>query len=71
MAAFVVMPDHWHALLATLDGEPIHQRMHTLGSWIGRHTKAAMTKHHVCWQDGFFETRIRSGKQFCLWDPVY
>ena len=64
LAAFVVMPDHWHALFATLNGETIKQRMHTAGSWIGRSVNNHLRKQGVKWQDGFYETRIRSSKQF-------
>ena len=36
LAAFVVMFDHWHALLATRDGMTISKRMKLLDRWIGR-----------------------------------
>ena len=64
LAAFVVMPDHWHALFAVLNGEPIKKKMHSMGSWIGRSVNNHLRKHGVKWQDGFYETRIRSSKQF-------
>jgi len=64
LAAFVVMPDHWHALLATMDDEPIQQRMHTIGSWIGKSVNSVLHNSQTKWQKGFYETRIRSSTQF-------
>ena len=64
LAAFVVMPDHWHAMLATMNDEPIKQRMHTIGSWIGKSINSVLHSHGTKLQKGFYETRIRSSKQF-------
>jgi len=64
LAAFVVMPDHWHALFATKNGEPIKQRMHTIGSWVGKSINSVLLSDQTKWQKGFYETRIRSSKQF-------
>jgi len=38
LAAFVVMLDHWHAVLATSDGRTISKRMNILDHWISRQT---------------------------------
>jgi len=64
LAAFVVMLDHWHALLATWDGMTISKRMKLLDRWIGRQTEALLLASGCTWQDGFHDTRIRSAQQF-------
>lgn len=66
LAAFVVMFDHWHALLATWDGMTISKRMKLLDRWIGKQTEALLLASGSTWQDGFHDTRIRSAKQFPL-----
>lgn len=64
LAAFVVMLDHWHVLLATSDGITISKRMKLLDRWIGRQTRTFFLDLGCKWQDGFHETRIRSAGQF-------
>ncbi len=64
LAAFVVMLDHWHAVLATCDGMAISKRMKLMGRWIGRQTEGLLLETGCVWQDGFHDTRIRSAKQF-------
>lgn len=64
LGAFVVMLDHWHLLLATADGKTISTRMRDLGRWIGRKTQGDLAVQRCAWQPGFYETRIRSAKQF-------
>ena len=38
LGAFVVMLDHWHAVLATSDGMTISKRLKILDQWISRQT---------------------------------
>ena len=38
LAAFVVMLDHWHAVLATSDGMTISRRLKILDQWVSRQT---------------------------------
>ena len=64
LAAFVVMFDHWHEVLATWDGMTISKRMKLLDRWIGKQTEALLPASGSTWQDGFHDTRIRSAKQF-------
>ena len=64
LAGFVVMPDHWHAVFAPLEEETIKHRMQTIGRWIGKKLNPILLHNEVQWQDGYFETRIRSSKQF-------
>jgi len=64
LAAFVVMLDHWHAVLATTDGKNISERMNIIDSWIGKHTAVGLHTLRCEWQHGFHDTEIRSAKQF-------
>jgi len=85
LAAFCVMPDHWHALFAPnvesqdeclshpvagslrtgqLPASGLSQTMLRLDTWIARRTNPFLRRHAVAWQRGYYETRIRSGKQF-------
>jgi REP element-mobilizing transposase RayT len=64
LGAFVAMLDHWHLLMATADGKTISTRMRDLGRWIGRETQGDLATQGCAWQPGFYETRVRSAKQF-------
>ena len=64
IGSFVVMPDHWHALLATRRGKSISSVMQAINHWISRQTCEALRRFECEWQEGFYETRIRSLKQF-------
>ena len=64
LAAFVVMPDHYHVLLANCDGKAISDWMKILGRWINRQTQEKLFRQGCIWQTGFYETRIRSARQF-------
>jgi len=80
LASFVVMLDHWHAVLATSDAMTISKRMKILDQWISRQTvdllrasweaKCKSEPHQTAtaarcgWQEGFHETKVQSSKQF-------
>ena len=64
LAAFVVMLDHWHAVLATTDGKSISGRMRILDSWIGKQTAARLSTLGCRWQKGFHDIEIRPARQF-------
>ncbi len=49
LATFVVMPDHWHALLGCQDEKRISQRMAALDRWISRQTSARLKEFGVVW----------------------
>ena len=56
---FLLMPDHWHGLLAF----PVAPGMSaTIRAWKAFHTRL----HGICWQDGYFDHRIRGGEQLTL-----
>ena len=64
LRAFVVMPDHWHALLATRDPWTLPKFMHAFMSYIGGQTYRATTAAKTRWQDGYYETHVKTAKQF-------
>ena len=64
LGAFVVMPDHWHALLAVSEEQNLPGVLQSMNSWIGRRSQARLSEHGCSWQDGYRETRIRSSRQF-------
>jgi REP element-mobilizing transposase RayT len=68
VAAFVVMPDHWHILfhLGEQMGEQadLGQFMRKACHWISRETRIGLLSNGAKWQDGFHETRIRTVRQF-------
>ena len=53
------MPDHLHALLAFPTAEAMSG---VVGDWKRFHANT----HHVAWQDGYFDHRIRGEKEFEL-----
>ena len=64
IAAFVVMPDHWHLLFHTSAESDVSEFMRTVCRWISRETGVLLREHGAVWQDGFHESYIRSIKQF-------
>jgi len=57
LGAFLVMPDHWHAVIGLRREESISSRMRAIDRWINKSVRGCV------WQQGFYETRIRSTKQ--------
>ena len=76
LAAFVVMPDHWHGLFGLTEEWTLPRFMHAFMSYVGGRTAQLLQAHGCHWQDGYYETRIRSAKQFAyvndyiVWNPV-
>jgi putative transposase len=64
IAAFVVMPDHWHLLFHTEEGQDVTTFMATACRWISRETRECLQRSGVAWQTGFHETLIRTTRQF-------
>lgn len=64
LRAFVVMPDHWHALFVLREPWTLPKLMHDMMSFIGGKTSALLQRHSTCWQDGYYDTRVKSAKQF-------
>jgi putative transposase len=66
LRAFVVMPDHWHALLALREPWTLPKLMHAMMSFIGAKTSTLLKSHGTFWQDGFYDTRVKTAKQFAF-----
>ena len=64
LRAFVVMPDHWHALFALREPWTLPKFMHHMLSYVGGKTTTLLTNHKTSWQDGYYETRVKTAKQF-------
>ena len=64
LAAFVVMPDHWHALFGIEKMRTLPKVMRLINSWIGNKSAKILKANNTAWQDGYHDCRIRSGKQF-------
>jgi len=64
LAAFCVMPDHWHALLHPVRPRRLPDFVGKLDRWNSGRTAAALEAYGCVWQDGYHDTRIRSSRQF-------
>jgi len=64
LRAFVVMPDHWHALFALREPWTVPKFMHHTMSFVGGRTSALLTHQKTSWQDGYYDTRVKTAKQF-------
>jgi REP element-mobilizing transposase RayT len=64
LRAFVVMPDHWHALFALRQPWTLPKFMHHMMSYVGGKTNALLTSHKTSWQDSYYDTRVKTAKQF-------
>jgi putative transposase len=64
LRAFVVMPDHWHALFALREAWTLPKLMHDTMSYVGARTAAVLKRCQSSWQDGYYDTRVRTAKQF-------
>ncbi|MBI5766666.1 MAG: transposase [Verrucomicrobia bacterium] len=56
---FLLMPDHWHAVIAFPASEEMSAVMHDWKAWHKR-------THRIEWQDGYFDHRIRNDHEFEL-----
>jgi REP-associated tyrosine transposase len=64
LRAFIVMPDHWHALFPLRDPWTLPKFIHNMMSYVGGKTSALLTNHKTSWQDGYYDTRVKTAKQF-------
>jgi REP element-mobilizing transposase RayT len=64
LRAFVVMPDHWHALFALREPWTLPKIMHDFMSYVGRKTGHFLSTHGTAWQDGYYDTRVKTARQF-------
>jgi len=72
LGAFVVMPDHWHALFGLLGEWTLPKFMHSFMSFIGGKTVTVLEGSGCAWQEGYYDTRIRSTKSLgLLWTTSF
>jgi putative transposase len=64
LRAFVVMPDHWHALFAVTRDWPLPRTMHAMMSFIGGKTHQLLQSRATEWQETYYDTRIQTARQF-------
>lgn len=64
LRAFVAMPDHWHALFALRQPWTLPKFMHHTMSFVGGRTSAMLTNYQTRWQDSYYDTRVKTAKQF-------
>jgi len=64
LRVFVVMSDHWHALFALREPWTLPKFMHHTMSYVGGKTSALLTHHKTSWQDSYYDTRVKTAKQF-------
>ena len=76
IAAYVVMPDHWHALVGLMGTLRLEDWMHHIMSFVASRTTQYIRRKGCVWQDGFHDVEVRSRKQFLYlldyvhWNPV-
>ncbi len=64
LRGFVVMPSHWHALIGLREPWTLPRFMHSLMSHVGATTAAHLKNQQTAWQDGYYETLIKTARQF-------
>ena len=64
LRAFVVMPDHWHALFGLRDTWILPKFMHSLMSHVAAKTITYLRRSGSSWQDTYYDTRVRTARQF-------
>jgi REP element-mobilizing transposase RayT len=69
LLAFVVMPDHYHAVLSLLPGHDLSDLMRRIGSYTANRIRRLLELDQPMWQaDGFFDRACRNDKE--VYDAV-
>jgi putative transposase len=64
LLAFVVMPDHYHAVFALLPGTELSGLMRRIGSYTGREIRRMLDLDQLVWQDdGFYDRACRNDQE--------
>jgi len=61
--AFVVMPNHVHALLLPLNGHSLSEILHSWKSFTGKELKRRSGKREIVWQDENYDRIVRDEKE--------
>jgi REP element-mobilizing transposase RayT len=64
LRSFVVMPSHWHALIGLREPWTLPKFMPAFMSHVGTKTAPHLRMHQTAWQDGYYETLIKTARQF-------
>jgi putative transposase len=64
LRAFVVVPDHWHALFGLRNTWTLPKFMHSLMSHVAAKTSRYLHANGCAWQDTYDDTRVRTARQF-------
>jgi putative transposase len=64
LRAFVVMPDHWHALFALRAPWTLPRFMHSFMSHVAAETSSYLGAEGSAWQDSYYETLVKTARQF-------
>jgi putative transposase len=64
LRAFVVMPDHWHALFALREPWTLPKFMHDFMSYVAGKTSRLLITYGTAWQDSYYDTHVKTAKQF-------
>jgi putative transposase len=64
LLAFVIMPDHYHAVFSLLPGADLSGLMRRIGSYTGRRIRRTLDLSQLVWQDdGFYDHACRSDQE--------
>ncbi len=64
LLAFVIMPDHYHAVFSLLPGEDLSHLMRRIGSFTANRIQRAPSIHHTVWQRaGFYDRACRDDSE--------
>lgn len=58
------MLDHWHALFALNEPWTLPVFMQAMMSYVGAKTSALLKRHKTSWQDGYYDTHVKTARQF-------
>ncbi|HJT45658.1 MAG TPA: transposase, partial [Chthoniobacterales bacterium] len=64
LRAFVVMPDHWHALFALTEDWTLPKFIHHMMSFVGARTVEHLQASRTHWQEGYYDTLVKTARQF-------
>ena len=71
LRAFVVMPDHWHALFALREPWTLPKFMHALMSYVAGKSSTLLSTHKTSWQDGYYEHSREDSKTVRVCDFLH
>jgi hypothetical protein len=54
----------WHGLFALREPWTLPKSMHDFMSYVGRRTGRFLSTHDTAWQDGYYDTHVKTAKQF-------